>query len=162
MKSKKKLTAFFSMLMVVAMLFSTSISAFAETTSVKEDLVSNSSTTVEYIINANNGEAVTYANIMATGTVNPYTSIYLYPTLDNYIGFNRDFYVSTSQVNDGIIAGFLVMTLSNSKGEVIDSWTMGPNDDVTKTYFLPSSGSYTLKVTSWVSMPVYITTAWAA
>ena len=147
------------------MLMVLSISAFA-TNAMQEnyDVTTDKGTVLaEYTFNVDtNGSASTlgdyYDNDPVITDVPSFKTGYLYPNLSKYFGLTKAFHVSTS--SDQSSCG-IFLYLYNPDGDLVsDDWSMGVNDYAYLTLFLPSSGTYTLKIVNMSDETVNVAAFW--
>ena len=132
----------FSLSMVFTLLLALSTSAFASDSIAKSQSEANvieSQSSEQQIMPRNN---ICYMTVGKFGASNTCTLI-----LDSYIGFTKEFYVGTTcSSNDGIL---IVQLIRKSDGKVLSNdWYVSPNDSKTWKFTLPTSGEYTVTVSS--------------
>ncbi len=81
-------------------------------------------------------------------------------TLANYIGFSKELMVVTTPKSGGSVTGSLVVYVGKPDGYNLDVITMGPREDITKKYSLPSSGTYTIIIHSTCNVNVEVAIGW--
>ncbi len=144
----KRIGAF---LLASSMTLGTTISAFAAE---PEEVATEETIIAEYTINT-----ADYDNDPVGGTIASNSSATYYPRLSSYIGFTKQFYAGTSSSSS---TGMVLLYLYNPSGKLISNdWILGVNDYGSWNFTLPSSGTYTLRVSvQGTTAPVSIAASW--
>lgn len=145
---RKKVKRIMACLIATVMVFGMSVSAFAaEVDSTAQELTEN---------------VQARANTPVSGVVSGKGSMYLYPTLNSYIGTSRSFSISTASMWTQNPSGDIRMYLYKPNGTLLKYWVMSANGSNLFSFTLPSSGKYTLYVESDVAEPVNVSATWAS
>ena len=140
MKIKKKIACIY---IAIITLLASSVPTFAS-----EEMV----TVAEYTFTVDesdiNSATVRAADPKVSGTIQPNTTFVCFPTLSSYIGFNKTFNVVTTSTST---SGAVYVHLYKGEKELSDDWIMGVDDVASWSFFLPSSGEYTLKIQAYAT-----------
>ena len=158
-----------SFLLMLIMVATTTCTAFAQE-NLSTDLANEEYTEVsEYILNvsdtgeitlaAEDKKSVPFSNSPVRGIVPSNGYIDLNPTLESYIGFNKNFVVNaTSDSTSGALFVYLYKPNGNIQSK---DWTMGVNEIVKWSVFLPSSGTWRVRfVAQGTTAPVNVYARW--
>lgn len=158
-----------SFLLILIMMATTTCTAFAKEI-LPTDLIDEEYTEVsEYILNvsdtgeitlvAEDAEIVPFSNSPVRGIVPSNGYIDLNPTLESYIGFNKNFVVNATSDST---SGALFVYLYKPNGDIqSNDWIMGVNEVVKWSVFLPSSGTWRVRfVAQGTNAPVNVYARW--
>lgn len=158
-----------SFLLVLIMAVATTSTAFAKEnqatgltdedyTEVSEYIL-NVSDTGEITLVAEDSEIIPFDNSPVRGVVPSNGYIDLNPTLESYIGFNKNFVVNaTSNSTSGALFVYLYKPNGNLQS---NDWIMGVNEVVKWSVFLPSSGTWRVRfVAQGTTAPVNVYARW--
>lgn len=172
--NKNIMKRLFTYSLTMALFLTSSVSAFAaEETAVTfkgvpesaEEIVTESTIKVEDVSIDEISEDLLSARAVGTGA-SGYCSakgrLTLYPTLNSYVGVSRYFWFWASANDiDTTPSGVVHVTVKNPDGTVLDSFAIGANTDYIKKFTLPSSGQYTVEITSGINTRLYCNAAWS-
>lgn len=135
----KRLSSF---ILATAMMMGTAVTASAEETAVTGQSIDES------ICDSNVASIASMSTRSSTlGTVPAGGTAEFRLYLPSYVGFTKQFHASTTCLGES--SGAIMIQLYNESGKLVsDDWIMGTNEPngVYWTLFLPSSGTYTIKV----------------
>lgn len=87
----------------------------------------------------------------------------LYPVLYSYIGFQKTFFITTTNIySDETPSGKIRVYIYKPNGDLLKYSTVGANEDNTFTFTLPPSGTYTVRIYSEVNEPILVSVGWEA
>ncbi|MCI8362024.1 MAG: hypothetical protein HFJ41_02605 [Clostridia bacterium] len=123
-----------------------------------KELVSENQELIQEDISISNG-SISTMNSADAGIVPVRGYIDLYPELDSYIGFNKKITVNATTDSEST---FIYLYLYDPNGNLkSNDWIMGSNEIAQWSLFLPSSGTWRLRVISHASTtPVRVFVQW--
>lgn len=158
-----------SLLLILVVALMNSNTVFAKENKVAESNGEHTTEVTEYLVNVNeeretsvileNKDIVLLDNSPVTGVVPSNGYIDLYPTLESYIGFNKKFVVNaTSSSSTGVLFVYLYKPNGNLQS---NDWVMSVNEIVKWSVFLPSSGTWRVRlVAQATTAPVNVYVRW--
>lgn len=154
----KVLKRLIALVMSALLMLGASVSAFAT-----DDVSAN---TTNYDQTSLIASTSTRKNTPSSAVCEPFDEIKLYPTLDSYIGFQKTFlFYTTTLDSDTTPVGYMYVELIDPSGETIwdnDDQPVYPDKDYEVTFWLPSSGQYTVKVKSYYRYNLNCNAVWYA
>lgn len=140
------------LLLAVMMMIQMPVLAFAA-----ENTVENNTTVSAYETASVMPCAVGTAD---SGYISAKGELTLYPTLNSYVGIQRTFVFWATSLGDSTPSGNVRVYLYNPDGSLREYFTTKVDQDVIKTYNLPSSGTYTVKIYSEVNEKLHVNACW--
>ena len=150
------LKRFAILILSVTMIFGTSVSAFATEvpTNIQTDVMEQ--TLVEVSENS-----VVTLNTAASGTCDAFETIVLRPTLSSYIGLTKTLQFTASSVGSNpSVSGYLMVQVKKPNGNILDTFIANPDETYEGSFFLPSSGTYTVTIQSYYRYPLNCNVTW--
>lgn len=93
-----------------------------------------------------------------SGSVEPWSSITMWPHLSNYIGFSKTLRITT--VSSGDTGGILIELKKSGTLKSDGNWIMGINDAYGWKFTLPESGDYELIIHNHSDYTVHVNAQW--
>lgn len=121
-----------------------------------EEAATESKSNTESSTRASSGD-YDMATLPANGT------IYLYPTLNSYFGFNKTFYFCADNTYfDEDPSGTIQVYVFKPDGILLRYFEVGVNEAYRESFFLPPSGTYKVQVISRVNRKLLASALWEA
>lgn len=145
-----------SLLLITLVALNSSLSVFAagdisDSMTISENLSSDDSEIVPAAVGQYDSGDIPYQGELT-----------LYPTLNSYVGLQRTFWFTTNNVySDKVPSGNIRVYVSKPDGKLLDYFTVTAKDFYQKTYTLPSSGKYTVKIYSDVKEKIHASAGWS-
>lgn len=96
-----------------------------------------------------------------TKEISPNGKVTLYPTLNNYVGLSRTFFLSTMNIySDDNPSGTIDVWVYKPDGNLLKYFTIGGYERKDFKFTLPPAGRYTVDVESNINERIHVTAGW--